>query len=121
MTISFDSYILIFYFLFINYAIIRTQGRASWQTTLRAIANYCAPNGIETNYIVQILDKMKNGNARVITKSLERTCNWKVRQTTGGIAFDAHTFPCAGIVNVVGFFKCYRYLLGFGIIYICIG
>ena len=44
-----------------------------------------------------------NGHAKVITKSLETTCYWQARQTTGGIAFDAHTFPCAGILNVVGF------------------
>ena len=44
-----------------------------------------------------------NGHAKVITKSLETTCYWQARQTTGGIAFDTHTFPCAGILNVVGF------------------
>ncbi len=48
-------------------------------------------------------EQCHNGHAKVIIKSLETTCYWQARQTTGGIAFDTHTFPCAGTLNVVSF------------------
>ncbi len=66
--------------------------------TTTAIANYCGPNGTETNYIVRI--HMNNGHAKDITQSLETTCYWQVRQNTSRIAFDAHTFPCARILRM---------------------